>query len=86
MSALEVRGLVVGYTKADTILQGVSMEAHAGEIVAILGPNGAGKSTLLKAVCGELTPRAGTVRVEGADITAKRPRVIAAHGVAYVPQ
>ena len=87
MSAvLAVSDLVVGYSKADTILQGVSMEAAAGEIVAILGPNGAGKSTLLKAVSGLLSPRAGHVMVDGADLAGHRPGEIARHGVAYVPQ
>ncbi|MEO1105332.1 MAG: ABC transporter ATP-binding protein [Pseudomonadota bacterium] len=87
MSAvLDVRDIVVGYTKADTILQGVSMDAQAGEIVAILGPNGAGKSTLLKAVCGELTVRAGAILIGGTDVASLRPRAIAGHGVAYVPQ
>ncbi|GAB5376401.1 MAG: ABC transporter ATP-binding protein [Acuticoccus sp.] len=85
-TVLAVSDLVVGYSKADTILQGISMEAAAGEIVAILGPNGAGKSTLLKAVSGLLSPRAGHVTVDGTDLAGHRPGEIARHGVAYVPQ
>ncbi|MEM9223934.1 MAG: ABC transporter ATP-binding protein [Pseudomonadota bacterium] len=81
-----VRNLVVGYSRADTILQGVSMDASAGEIVAILGPNGAGKSTLLKAICGELSPRSGVVSVAGENVLGLRPRQVASFGVAYVPQ
>jgi len=85
-AVLEVTDLVVGYTRADTILQGVSMTADAGEIVAIIGPNGAGKSTLLKAVSGLLPPRSGAIRVGGDELAGHRPGDIAAHGVAYVPQ
>lgn len=83
---LEVEDIVVGYTRADTILQGVSMAADAGEIVAVIGPNGAGKSTLLKAVSGLLAPRAGHVKVSGRDLAGRRPGEISASGVAYVPQ
>ncbi|MEM0906565.1 MAG: ABC transporter ATP-binding protein [Pseudomonadota bacterium] len=83
---LDVKDVTAGYTSADMILKGVSITAAEGEIVAIIGPNGAGKSTLLKAICGELTPTAGAILVEGQDLAGARPREIAQHGVAYVPQ
>lgn len=38
---------------SDTILQGVNLHAHCGEMIALIGPNGAGKSTLLKAILGQ---------------------------------
>ncbi len=86
MSVLAVSGIVAGYSRADTILKGVSATADAGEIVAVLGPNGAGKSTLLKAITGQVTVREGHVRVGEDDITGRRPREVARAGVAYVPQ
>ena len=43
------------------VLEGVSVEIHAGEIVTIVGPNGSGKSTFLKALIGALPPSAGRV-------------------------
>ncbi|MGP1355865.1 ABC transporter ATP-binding protein [Roseicyclus sp.] len=86
MSLLSVESVVGGYTRADTILKGVSARAEPGEIVAILGPNGAGKSTLLKAIAGQLNLREGAVTLDGQALTGLRPREIARHGVAYVPQ
>lgn len=86
MSLLDARDIVAGYSKADTVLNGVSVRAERGEIVAILGPNGAGKSTLLKAIAGQLDVRDGQVTLEGAALKGLKPREIAARGVAYVPQ
>lgn len=86
MAELTATGLVAGYGAADEILKGVDFSVQAGEIVCIIGPNGAGKSTLLKTIAGLLVPKAGTVTIDGHDITGKRPRDIARDGLAYVPQ
>ena len=82
----EATDVIGGYSKADQILKGVTVTADAGEIVAILGPNGAGKSTLLKGVTGLLPTLTGAITLEGQLLTGLRPRQIAEHGVAYVPQ
>ncbi len=50
-----------------SVLEGVSLQARAGEVLAICGANGAGKSTLLKAVLGEV-PALGLVRLNGLDV------------------
>ncbi|MBV6658495.1 MAG: ABC transporter ATP-binding protein [Devosiaceae bacterium] len=86
MSLLKAQDIVGGYTKTDTILKGVSLEAGGGEIVAVLGPNGAGKSTLLKAIAGQLDVREGSVQLDNDNIAGLKPREIAQAGVAYVPQ
>jgi iron complex transport system ATP-binding protein len=67
------------------VLRGVDLAAQAGEVVALIGPNGAGKSTLLRVLAGLLRPDAGTVTIDGADMTALDRRSIARH-VAVVPQ
>ncbi|WP_068828198.1 heme ABC transporter ATP-binding protein [Pseudomonas sp. BMS12] len=48
-----------------TVLAGVDLQLHAGEVLGVLGPNGAGKSTLLGALCGELEPSEGRVTLDG---------------------
>lgn len=83
---LSTQGIVAGYTPEVDILNGIDMEVHEGEIVTIVGPNGAGKSTLMKAIFGLLTPREGTVRLAGEEITGKAPHSVTRKGVSYVPQ
>jgi iron complex transport system ATP-binding protein len=64
--SLELRELTVQRGGVD-VLRGVDLTVSDGDWVAVVGPNGAGKSTLLHAALGWLRPRAGTVRVGGAD-------------------
>lgn len=59
-----------------TILNGISLAARAGELVAICGANGAGKSTLLKAILQEV-PATGTIRLNGIDLAGARPASLA---------
>lgn len=67
-------------------VNGVSMKADDGEILAIVGPNGAGKSTLLKLIIGLETPTRGTVRFAGENITRHPPHRVRQMGVAMVQQ
>ena len=82
---IEIKGLVAGYGGLD-ILRGVELRVDRGGITCIVGPNGAGKSTVLKAMSGILRPSAGSVIIEGADLTGRDADAILRAGVAQVPQ
>jgi branched-chain amino acid transport system ATP-binding protein len=86
VSGLEVAGLVAGYDPGLPIVRGASVSVGPRDIVVLLGPNGAGKSTLIKAVAGLVAKSAGTVRLDGADITALPAHLMVRHGLAFVPQ
>jgi len=83
---LEVSELVAGYDPGVPIVTGASLRVAAGEFVAILGPNGAGKSTLIKAIAGLVPVSAGTVRLQGRDITRLAAHTMVRSGLAFVPQ
>ena len=82
---LEVRHLTVrhGYLQA---LTDISLTVSAGETLAIIGANGAGKSTLLRTIIGLHRPSAGSVRLDGRDITASPPHARVREGIALVPE
>lgn len=82
---LEVEGLEAGYGKK-TVLQGVGLRVHEGEVVAMLGHNGAGKSTTLKAILGLLPARGGRVMFAGQPWANGDPVENVRRGMALVPQ
>lgn len=67
------------------ILQGVNLQIHQGDLIAVLGPNGAGKSTLVKHAIGLLKPTRGRVIVEGKDTQSMSVAQIA-HTLGFVFQ
>jgi len=77
---LSIQSLWVSYNGHD-ILQDISLEVSAGEVLAVIGPNGAGKSTLIRAASGVLPMRAGKVFLAGNEIeslsTMERARLLA---------
>ena len=82
---LEVRGLKVAYGGINAV-KGIDLDVRAGELVALIGANGAGKTTTLKALSGLLTPRAGSVRYDGQDITGMPAFKLVQRGLALVPE
>ncbi|MEV6709943.1 urea ABC transporter ATP-binding subunit UrtE [Micromonospora wenchangensis] len=82
---LELRGVHAGYGRSE-VLHGVDVAVPADGVAAVLGHNGAGKSTLLRVAVGLLRPRAGTVTLDGEDVTRLAPHQRVARGLAYVPQ
>jgi branched-chain amino acid transport system ATP-binding protein len=82
---LQVDGLRAGYADIP-VLQEVSLEVCAGEIVALIGSNGAGKTTLLCALAGLLPAMAGEVRFAGQAITHQRAYQRVRRGIVMVPE
>ncbi len=82
---LQLDQVEAGYGDAK-VLFGIDLRIGVGEGVALLGRNGAGKSTTLKAVLGLVTVTAGTIRLEGAEITGWPVHRVAAAGVGWVPE
>ena len=81
---LEVRDLHAYYGKSH-ILQGVTFDVGAGEIVSLLGRNGVGRSTTIKAIMGDVPPH-GSVRFRDEELVGLPPHVIARKGLGYVPE
>jgi len=77
---LEVQGLTKRYGGV-TANREVSFRVAPGELVGIIGPNGAGKSTLFDLLTGFQRPDAGTVALDGEDITGLRPDLVSRRGV-----
>ncbi|HXR54805.1 MAG TPA: ABC transporter ATP-binding protein [Acidimicrobiales bacterium] len=80
MPAVECSDLVLRYGST-TAVDGVSLEADAGEVVAVLGPNGAGKTSTIETLEGYRTPAAGAVRVLGLDPRAEHRSLVSRIGV-----
>ena len=84
MNMLEAEKLVFS-ASGRNIIEDLSLQVPAGDVLAIIGPNGAGKSTLLKMLTGQLTPSAGSVRLQGEAVNSLAPSAMA-KVLAYVPQ
>lgn len=82
---LEVEGLRAGYGDAEVLFD-VSLRVPSGRVVAVVGANGAGKTTLLSALVGLVPPRAGTVRLEGCDVTRLPTDRRAGRGMTLTPE
>lgn len=66
------------------VIKGISFSAQQGEIVGFLGPNGAGKTTTMRMITGFLTPSAGTVNINGVDLTEDPVQV--KRNLGYLPE
>jgi branched-chain amino acid transport system ATP-binding protein len=82
---IDARGIHT-YYGVSHILHGVDFAVRRGETVGLMGRNGMGKTTLLRSVLGLTRPRAGTVRIAGADMTQAATHAIVRRGIAYVPE
>jgi branched-chain amino acid transport system ATP-binding protein len=78
--ALELDSVSKRFDKTE-IIRGVSLAVFAGERHALIGPNGAGKSTLFNLISGRFDVTAGRIRLNGADITNRKPFEINRRGL-----
>ncbi len=81
---LEVEAINTFYGKSH-ILQDISFNVNAGEVVALLGRNGVGKTTTLRSIMGLTPPRNGAIRFKGEQAAGKPAYVMAKKGIAYMP-
>ena len=77
---LKVDGLKKAYGAIQAVA-GVSFEVMPGEIFGVIGPNGSGKTTMFNSVLGQITPDAGTIELNGHDITRLSPLQLNHRGV-----
>jgi len=84
-AALSIRGLRARYGTV-TVLRDVDLEVGAGQVVALLGANGAGKTTLMRTAAGVVSAAAGTVHVNGADVTRLAPNQRARRSLCLIPE
>lgn len=85
MSLLEIDALQARLGDAH-ILQDISLNVNAGEVVSLLGRNGAGKSTTLKTIVGWVKPLVGTIRYAGRDIGGLATERIVRSGICFIPE
>ena len=85
MSVLVADGLTKEY-HGRRVVDGVSVEVRAGEIVGLLGPNGAGKTTCFYMIVGLVPVDRGTISLDGCDITQLPMHQRARQGIGYLPQ
>ena len=82
---LEARGLVKTFGHVIG-LAGVDLDLYSGEVLAVIGDNGAGKSTLIKCLSGAMTPDAGTITVNGQQVTFRSTQEAREAGIETVYQ
>ena len=68
------------------VLNDISLQVKAGEVLCLLGDNGAGKSTLIKLMSGVFVPSSGTMLMDGQPLTFATPRDASEKGIATVHQ
>ncbi|MGA9857956.1 MAG: ABC transporter ATP-binding protein [Solirubrobacteraceae bacterium] len=82
---LDLQDVTTYYGKM-RILEGLSIQVDAGELVCLLGGNASGKSTTLKTILGLVRPRSGRVLLDAEDVTDRRVPERIARGLAIVPE
>ncbi len=82
---LTLKGVEAGYGSSK-VLFGVDLNLSEGQLVAMMGRNGMGKTTTVRAITGLTPASAGSIKLEGQDITTLKPYQIGQAGIALVPE
>ena len=82
---LDIKGLTANDDRGQQTVRGVDFEVRAGEIFGIAGVAGNGQDELVESIIGLRKPSAGTVTLDGKDVTGHSPRQLNEAQVAYVP-
>ena len=85
VNLLSARGLVRHFDGLKAV-DGVDLDLAGGRIHALIGPNGAGKTTFVSLLSGRIRPQAGTIMLDGRDITAMPAHARVRAGIAYTFQ
>lgn len=85
MSMLKVDNVHTYYGNIHA-LRGITLEIKQGEIVTLIGGNGAGKTTTLRTISGLLTPREGSIALNGEDLRKYKAHEIVYKGLSMVPE
>ncbi|GLW65755.1 sugar ABC transporter ATP-binding protein [Actinomadura rubrobrunea] len=83
---LRLDGLTVRDASGRAVVDDVSFTIHAGEILGIAGVEGNGQAELVEAIMGMRAPDAGTIRLDGEDITAWSTRRRREGGIGFIPE
>jgi simple sugar transport system ATP-binding protein len=85
-TVLELRDVVVRDDRGLAVVNGVSLDVRAGEIVALAGVQGNGQTELAEAIAGLRHVESGSITLRGRDITNLTPREILDAGLGHVPE
>lgn len=85
MTVLEVEDIHTYYGESH-ILEGVSLEVDADEVVALMGRNGVGKTTTIRSILQLTPPRSGSVHYKGEELVGQETNEVAAAGIGWIPE
>ena len=85
-TVLDVRDLVVTDERGHRMVDGLSLDVRAGEILAVAGVQGNGQTELVEAITGLRAPTSGSIMLDGREIAGAGPRTVGEAGVAHVPE
>jgi len=83
---LSIKDLVVEDTRGIDVVESLSLEVRAGEIMGVAGVDGNGQTEMIEAITGLRPVKSGTITLSGKDITGYSPRKVTEAGIAHIPQ